>query len=147
MLIFLSRSCYSAGEGEFKIFEYIDRNRLDKNANCALHGRDSDYLIYGLASKLVNMFIISKRIEMKCDSPNETSRDKHSDSPDEQNGANESGIWAVKDGAFVSFDIIDMNHVRMFLLGKLEDEQLNLPDFDEDRIICDLITITLLLGM
>lgn len=111
-----------------------------------LHGRDCDYLLYGLACKLFNMFFISKGIEMKCDSPNETSRDKRSDSPDSQNSAKETGIWSVKDNTFVTFDVIDMNHVREFLLGKLE-EELNLANFDEGRIICDLIAISLLLGM
>lgn len=68
-------SCYESGEGEFKIFKFIKEQKLDRNGHYALFGKDGDLIIYSLAAKIDNLFIINKqnlidfdydRMEVRC---------------------------------------------------------------------------------
>ena len=108
-----------------------------------MYGRDCDYLLYGLASKLTNLFMMSKHIGLSNCSAPEASPNDHNDSF----GDTLKPIVVAKDGTLCTFDVIDLNHVREFIRSKLAEGGLKLVDFDENRIFCDLIFVSLLLGM
>lgn len=90
-------------------------------------------MFYCLASGLSNLFLMSKSIEL-----NDLSA-QGSVQPD--NSPNFS-----KNGTYYTFDIIDMHQVIKFIKSQLKKTGLHLAKFDEKRIFCDIIFISLLLG-